>query len=121
MLCSDSSTKAKKIQKNYQKEDKRKKIMCHVSPVTCHQRQQSQPQTLPLLTPPLFSVGWFTPTEPTTHFFLLQTQKMVQTFNKNRGLSFPILAIHSLTRSLQLSRFLSPTEGTTLLSCSTNI
>ena len=28
-------------------------VPCQMSPVTCHQRQQPQPQTLPLVTPPL--------------------------------------------------------------------
>ena len=39
-------------------------LMFYLSPITCHQRQQPQPQTLPLLTPPLCTVGWFTKTEP---------------------------------------------------------
>ena len=32
-------------------------------PVTCHQRQQPQPHTLPLLTFPLRTVGWFAETK----------------------------------------------------------
>ena len=34
-----------------------------MSPDTCHQCQQPQPQTLPLLTPPLRTVYWFTKAE----------------------------------------------------------
>ena len=37
-------------------------VMCRVSHVTC-QRQQPQPETLPLLTPPLCTVGWFAKTQ----------------------------------------------------------
>ena len=36
-----------------------RRIRRHISPVTYHQRQQPQIQTLPLLTPPLCSVGRF--------------------------------------------------------------
>ena len=34
-------------------------ITFYVSPVTCHQNQQPQPQILPLLTTPICTVGWF--------------------------------------------------------------
>ena len=33
-------------------------------PVTCHQRQQPQPQTLPQFISPLCTLCWFTKTEP---------------------------------------------------------
>ena len=33
------------------------RVTCHLSPVTCHYHQQPQPQTLPLLTPPLDTAG----------------------------------------------------------------
>ena len=35
-----------------------------MSPVTCHQRQQPLPKTLPALTPPLCTVDLFTKLEP---------------------------------------------------------
>ena len=35
------------------------RFTCHMPPVTCHSRQQPHPQTFPLLTPPLCTVGWF--------------------------------------------------------------
>ena len=38
-------------------------VRCNISPVTCQQRQQPQPQTLPLIPPPLWRVGWLTKTE----------------------------------------------------------
>ena len=41
----------------------RSRITCHLSPVTCHQHQWAQPQTLHLLTPPLCT-GWFAKKEP---------------------------------------------------------
>ena len=37
---------------------------CQVLPVTCHQRQQPQLQTLPLVTPTLCTEGWFAKKEP---------------------------------------------------------
>ena len=37
---------------------------CHLSHVTYHQRQQSQPQPQTLLTPTPCTVGWFPKTEP---------------------------------------------------------
>ena len=40
-------------------------VTSHLSHVTSHQRQQPEPQTLPLLTPSLFTVGWFSGTQPT--------------------------------------------------------
>ena len=73
-----------------------------------------------LLTPPLWTAGWFAKTKrpkkvwkhkkssncPEFFFFLF---------------SFTILAIHSLTKSLQLSRFQSLTEGTYIFVVHTEI
>ena len=39
-------------------------VTCHISPVTCQQWQQPEPHILPLLTPPLYTVDWFTKTDP---------------------------------------------------------
>ena len=44
-------------------------VMFHVSLVSCHLRKQPQPQTLPMETPPLCTVGWFAKTQK-TFFFL---------------------------------------------------
>ena len=88
----------------------------NVVPVTCHQPQQPQPQTLPLLTSPLCTLGWFAKTDT----FVLRKQhlypqkireKSVKTPQK-RFLSFELLAIRSLTRSLQSTRFQVPADGT---------
>ena len=46
-------------------------VICHVSHVTSH--RQPQPQTFPLLTPPPFTVGLFTKTEPKTRFLSFGT------------------------------------------------
>ena len=57
--CAGISTDTKNIQKMI---------------VTCHQ----QPQTLPVLTPPLCTVGWFIKTEP-KHPHNFQNPKLVKT------------------------------------------
>ena len=82
-------------------------VTCHMSPVTCHQRQHPQPQTIPLLTPPLCIVGWFTKTETK------QQQKVpnLKFFLKRGVLGFPIKSIRCSTRSRQLSWLQSPMEG----------
>ena len=67
--------------------------MCCVSPVTCH-----LPQTLPLITPPLCTVGRFAnPKNPKNP--IAKVIKTAKTQNMSKGM--PILAIGSLTRSLQ--------------------
>ena len=74
-------------------------VMCHLSPVTCHQRQQRQPQTLPLLTSPLCTV--------LVHQDRTQKNLKIKNPNnhlnplKTRLLVKPMLAIHSLIRGLQ--------------------
>ena len=73
-------------------------------PVTCDQRQQPQPQTLPLLTPPLYIVGRFSKTE----FFVLGSQpiypKTPPKNSKSKKLSTPLFfanfAISFLTKSI---------------------
>jgi hypothetical protein len=68
-------------------------IMCHVLCVTCH-----LPQTLPLITPPLCTVGRFAnPKNPKNP--IAKVIKTAKTQNMSKGM--PILAIGSLTRSLQ--------------------
>ena len=71
------ATISKHIKKNYVSH-----VTCHVScvtccvlPVTCHSRQQPQWQTLPLLTPPLFTAGWFAKTQ--------KPDKLIKNANKS--------------------------------------
>ena len=62
-------------------------VLYHMSPVTCHQSQQPQPHTLPLLTPPLCAVGWFSKTETQNPKKNLK-HKIGQNLQKKRFLSF---------------------------------
>ena len=89
-------------------------VMCHLSPVTCHQRQQPQLQTLPLLPPPLCTIAWFSKKEI---FFwrnqpIYPPKKYCQNILKLKKNDFPILAIRSSTWSLQSMRFWVPANGT---------
>ena len=76
-------------------------VTWYLSPITCHLYQQ--PRTLTLLIPPLCTVGWFTKTKNPKKW------KNAKTLLKHNF--FPILVIHSLTRSLQFSRFRLSAEG----------
>ena len=88
-------------------------VACHMSPVTSHQHQQPQPQTLPLLTPPLCTVGWFAKTEPNYFlFFFIKKKQIITTLQKKMVWSFEICSICSLTRNLQPSWLRSATYGT---------
>ena len=62
-----------KINNNKQKNIKRQMsgVMCHLSPATCHLSVMptAQSQTLPLLTPPLCTVGLFAKTKKLRFFF----------------------------------------------------
>ena len=69
-------------------------VMLYLSPVTCH--QQPQPQTLPQLTPPLCTVGWFNKTEPKKE----KKKKLNHRNHWNLPKNLPILAISFLTRGL---------------------
>ena len=73
-----------------------------MSPVTCHQRQQ--PQTLPLLTPSLYTVGWFANTEqiPQKH----QTPKKWSKPLKKSSL------VLQFGRCLKSTRFQAVSDGT---------
>jgi hypothetical protein len=62
-----------KTNNNKQKNIKRQMsgVMCHLSPATCHLSVMptAQSQTLPLLTPPLCTVGLFAKTKKLRIFF----------------------------------------------------
>ena len=78
-------------------------LACHLSLVTCHVslRQQPQPQNLPLITPPQYAVGWFAkPHKPKNKSIHIKTTYVAKR-QSSRGM--PILALHSLNRSLQSS------------------
>ena len=63
LMCENSSSNTKKCKKCRQnKNPLKQKQICHMSHVTCLQRQQPQPHTLPLPTPPLCIVGLFAKT-----------------------------------------------------------
>ena len=61
-------------------------VMCHVSPVTCHLSltPHPQPHTLPLLTPPLCTEGWFAKTQKPNIFF--KRKKIIKTTKTYRRL-----------------------------------
>ena len=92
-------------------------VTCHISPVTCHL------SPTPILTATVTDPPPAKP--PTMHNRLVRQKlkpkkpKRFQTsknkflnFHKKNFLSFAILAIRSLSRSLQSTRIQSPTEGT---------
>ena len=66
-MCADSSTHTKAPPHLKKKKScdtcHLKLVTCHLSPVVIQQCQQLQQQTLPLLTTPLCTVGWFTQKE----------------------------------------------------------
>ena len=100
--CADSDTNTKKSKKIPKIKIN---ITCRMSPVTCHQRQHRQPQTLPLLTPPICTVSRLVHKDRTHKPKNFRTQKNCQHLPKKRG--------HSVTGSLQLSWFRSSREGKT--------
>ena len=67
-MCADRSIIIKKS-KNKEYNNNNKNMVSYVtrqvSPVTCHKslRQQPQPRTLAMLTPPLCTAGWFAMTQ----------------------------------------------------------
>ena len=73
-----------------------------MSPVTCHQWQQPEPQILALLTPPLYTVSWLTKTKTKNPKRNVQTQKVVKTSEK-MVLCLKRLAIRPMIRSLLVS------------------
>ena len=94
-------------------------VMCHLSPVTCHlsqvtfhQHQHPQPQTPPANTPTLHSMLVCQKQESKAHFFLLQNHNNCWNLKKKEVLSFAILAISSLTCTVQLLPFWLSTEET---------
>ena len=68
---------------------------------SCHQRHQLHPQTLPLLTPQLYRVGWFA-----------KSEMFVQTIPNKSFLQFTIFSIRSKTRYLKYTRFWVPSDVT---------
>ena len=78
-----------------------------MSPVTDHKRQQRQPYPLPLLTTPLYAIGWFAKKVFLSSGTSLFTQTITKFENPNLFQSFPrkefpisaILAIRSFTKS----------------------
>ena len=81
-------------------------ITCHLSLVTCHQWQWQC--KLPNYTQQAGSPRQ----NPKTKRKTISNQKSGKNLPKKRVLCFAVLQVRSLTRSLQLSRFQSPTEGT---------
>ena len=97
-MCADMSINTKTKKNNIRR--KKNYMSCHV---TCHlsATPTATARDPPLLTPPLCTEGWSTKTEPKIKFLLLLLL-----------LSIVILALHSSTRSLQLSWFSLPLKGT---------
>ena len=93
-------------------------------PNTCHQQQKPHRQTFPLLNTPTGIVGWFPKIlflEWGTSIFTHKVEKKNHNnffFFKPRKkgfLSFSILEINSLTRSVQSTLFCVPSQGTNKL------
>ena len=74
-------------------------VICHLSPVTSNRRQQ--PQSLPLLTPPLCTVVWFTKTEPKTETKKFKPKISAKPSEIKLSSFYPILAINSSTKGPQ--------------------
>ena len=97
-------------------------VMCcgYLSLVTCHQRQQPQPQSLPMLIPPLCKIGWFSKqnflswvkSQFDPKFFQIKTWNPSNSLKLKGILSVAILAIQSSTRNLQSMRFRILADGT---------
>ena len=77
--------------------------------VTYQQPQQPQPQTLPLLIPSLFTVGWFTKNNNQKPGRNIKIQSIIQIFKQKSVSQF----CHSSTRNLQSMQFRVPLEGQT--------
>ena len=58
-------------------------VTCHLPPVTCYKRQQPQPQTFPLLNPPLCTVGCFAKTQKPEKCLNSKIIKMTNKKSKN--------------------------------------
>ena len=54
-------------------------VKCHLSPIINANSHTPEPQTIPLLTPPLHTVGWFTKTEPQNPIFFHNPLKEIAT------------------------------------------
>ena len=90
-------------------------VNSYLSPVTCYQYQQPQPQTVHLLNSPLCTLGWFDKTpKPQTLKKMLKCL-IVKTFEREGVLTFAIFAITFLTRIVQSTRFRFPSDGTTYI------
>ena len=77
-------------------------VTCRVSPVTCHLslRPTATPKDPPPANTPLCTVGWFAKTrKPEKKFKHQKNHQNCKNLKTSRGM--PILAIRSLTRSLQ--------------------
>ena len=62
---------SKQLNKNFE-EEKMSAVTYHISP-----HQQPEPETLPLLTPPLCTEGWFTKTQIFTELAPLLIQSII--------------------------------------------
>ena len=103
----------KKVELIPEKKREKKCVKCHMSHVTCHQRQQPQSQTLPLLTPPLCIIHYARqPIHLKTEEKNLKPQNCPNLKKKIGFLSFAILTIRTSTRSLHSTRIRVPPEGT---------
>ena len=86
-------------------------VACPLSPVTCHLSLTATATdlTIPLLTPPLCTVGWLAKTQNTNNN---NKKKKPLKRRKEASRGMPILAIRSWTRSLQSTRKLGLCDGT---------
>ena len=115
-MCEDINTDSKQQQntkENFFLLNKDEENSVTLSRVTCHQRQQPQPQTLPLLTSPICKLGWFAKTD----IFVLENMavypknpKKIQfklfffkSSKKNLVHNFSIIEKHSLSQKLPIN------------------
>ena len=110
----------------WRRTQKRSHVTCHMSHVTCH---------MPPVTYNLSLMPKATDPHPANYTIMdsrlvckdpktkkvRKHKKLSNCFKKRVFFSFPILAIYSSTRSLQLSGFQSLTEGTYIFVVHTNI
>ena len=75
-------------------------VTCHLCHITSHQCQQPQPQALPLLTPSMFTVGWFTGTQPTNRR-KLKTSKLSR-IRRTQNISLAS-STHAIKKHYQVS------------------
>ena len=73
-------------------------VTCHVLPVTCHLHQLPQPETLPQLTSPLWTVVWLTETKKPENMSNCKNKQILKRQSSKTSRGMPILAKYSSTK-----------------------